>query len=394
MRILIVGAGIAGLATAYWLKRLGHSPIVLERAPRLRAEGYMITFSGVGITVAERMGLAGRLREADRLREGESVRLSYLRPDGSPKFTLDQSILRDIVGDAQITLMRGDLERTLHEAVQRDVHIRFGATVDMLEERGERMRAHLTDGGVVEADMVIGADGLHSHIRAITFGPEERFIRFLKYRTASFVLPQFDAEGFSGDTSYSLTEPARQAAVYPLDEDRVAAFFIHAAKTPRPRGDRAFAIEELRRVYDGMGWVVPRLLERLDEVSDIYFDDVSQVELPAWHRRRVVLVGDACHAVSLIAGQGAVMAMAGAYVLAEEMTRSDGDLQRAFARYEARLKPAIGRIQKQARRSARLFVPGNRLVLEMRDAMLRLTARPAVARAFRRQVVPGESVAL
>ncbi len=138
------------------------------------------------------------------------------------------------------------------------------------------------------------------------------------------------------------------------------------------------ATEELGRLFGDLDWVVPRLLEHSQQSADLYFDEVSQIELPRWSVGRVGLVGDACQCLSLLAGQGASMAMFGAHVLAEELARADGEVEAALLTYERRVKPAVLRRQAAGRGMATWFVPDDRLRLAVRDLITRAATWPVV----------------
>jgi 2-polyprenyl-6-methoxyphenol hydroxylase-like FAD-dependent oxidoreductase len=166
----------------------------------------------------------------------------------------------------------------------------------------------------------------------------------------------------------------------------VATFWIHRAPGTIDDASAAGARKALRTVYGSLGWVVPWLLQRAEELEHLYFDTVSQVELPAWSRGRVVLCGDACQAVSLIAGQGASMAMGGAWVLAEELQAAGPDIAAGLARYEKRMRPAIAVKQRAGRRMAKWFVPASSLRLTVRDALLRWSSSAAGAWVVRREL--------
>jgi 2-polyprenyl-6-methoxyphenol hydroxylase-like FAD-dependent oxidoreductase len=174
--------------------------------------------------------------------------------------------------------------------------------------------------------------------------------------------------------------------VYPIRGDKAATFFIHKAQRLVSDFSSETAVRELRAVYGGLGWVVPELLERCDRPS-MYFDEVLQIEMPRWSADRIVLVGDACQCVSLLAGQGASMAMGGAYVLAEELTRS-GDLASALRSYEQRVKPAIEKKQRMGRRMAGWFVPNSGLRMATNDLFTRMAQWPVAWRLVKRLIAP------
>ena len=377
MRVLISGAGIAGLSLALRLRQRGMTPIVVERSPRLRDGGYMLGLSDPGLDAAERMGVADALRAARHMPR----RLAYVDWDGRERFALGGPALDRLVGERRFNLLRGDIERTLHERVRDDVEVRFGASVESLDERPNCVGVRLSADAEIGCDLVVGADGLHSRVRALRFGPEERFVRPLGARVAAFLLDRSEFPDPEPGTSYSLTEVRRAVALASVGEDRLVAFFIWRTDG-RPR--LRTAEEELRAACAGADWHVPALLDRLAGPHDLYFDEVAHVVVPRWRDGRAVLLGDAAFAVSLIAGKGATLAMAGAVVLADALADRPGAIDEAAAAYEARVRPWAEAAQRMARRNARLFTPANRVQLLLREAVLRLAGWPFLAPLIKR----------
>jgi 2-polyprenyl-6-methoxyphenol hydroxylase-like FAD-dependent oxidoreductase len=378
VKVLISGAGIAGLSLALRLRQRGMTPVVVERASRLRDGGYMLGLGDPGLDAAERMGVADALRAARHMPR----RLVYVDGDGRERFALGGPGLDRLVGERRFNLLRGDIERALYGRVRDGVEVRFGASVESVKERGDGVVVRLSDGAEVGCDLAVGADGLHSRVRALRFGPEEEFVRPLGARVAAFLLDRSAFPDVEPGASYSMTEVGRAAALASVDGDRLVAFLIWRTHG-RPR--LGAPEEELRRAFAGAGWHIPALLDRLSRTGDVYFDEVAQVVMPRWSAGRVALLGDAASAVSLIAGKGATLAMAGAVVLADALAdRPGGRIEDAFASYEARLRPWAEAAQRTARRNVNLFTPANRVQLLAREAVLRLAARPLLAPVVRR----------
>jgi 2-polyprenyl-6-methoxyphenol hydroxylase-like FAD-dependent oxidoreductase len=376
MKVLISGGGIAGLSLALRLHQRGLRPVVVERSPKLRDGGYMLGLSDPGLDAAERMGV-------DELPAARHVprRLVYVGPMGQERFAIDGLAIERLVGDREFNLMRGDIERALYDRVRGEVEIRFGASVASLQETRDGVVVRLSDGEEIGCDLVVGADGLHSQVRALHFGPEERLVRPLGARVAAFLLDRSSFPDAELGTSYWLTEVGRAAALGAVDEKTLVAFFIWQTDG-RPRIGNVE--EELRHVFAGSGWCVPAMLDLLPTASDVYLDDVAHVVMPRWSSGRIVLLGDAAFAVSLFAGKGATLAMAGAVVLADALADRPDRIDTALAAYDARIRPWVETAQLMARRNIPLFAPANRFQLLARETMLRLAARPFLVPLVRR----------
>jgi 2-polyprenyl-6-methoxyphenol hydroxylase-like FAD-dependent oxidoreductase len=387
MKVLVSGGGIAGLTVSLRLLSGGHDLLVVEKAPSLRDEGYMLDFYGPGYDAGERMGLLPGLAGIHH----PIGRLAFLGSGGREVFSIDYAAYRRLFGGRHFYLMRGDLERLLYSRAEGRIPIRFAATVESLEEEEERVRITFSDGTVGFFDLVVGADGAHSRIRNLVFGEEERFRRSLGYVAAAFLVEAPPESPVPGDAFSFLAVRGRQVGVYPIRGGRLAALFIH--KSGRSLGGIApeAAVRDLRSVYGGAGWIVPELLDRCDP-SALYIGDVSQIAMPSWSRGRVVLVGDACQSLSPLTAQGASLAVAGAFVLAEEMERAGNDVRAALARYERRVKPAASRVQAAGRRLASWFVPESSARLKVRNVALRAAVWPVAPWIFRRLLAVGRVI--
>lgn len=389
MRILISGGGIAGLSLAHRLIPLGHNVTIVERSPELRGEGYMIDFFGSGYDAAERMGL---LPDLQKIHYPIST-FSFIDGRGEENFSISYRSFRRLFDNRHFNFMRGDLERVLYSKVKDEMPFLFGRTVDSFEQIDNgTVNVTLSDGTEGEYDLLVGADGLHSRVRELAFGDEKEFSRFLGYYTAAFILEENISHLGKPDSLVTMNEPRRQAAVYPISGDRLATFFVYKSDREITDLSPENALEELRRAYAGLGWIVPELMERAG-TADIYFDAVAQIEMASWSAGRVVLVGDACQCVSLLAGQGASMAMAAAYILAEEIGRNASDPARSFGEYQRRVKPAIEDKQKAGRRIAKWFVPDDRLHKWAGDLFMRMIEWPVVWRLIRRSLAPASIIA-
>lgn len=373
MKVLISGGGIAGLTLALCLHRHGHEPVIVERSPKVRDEGYMIDFLGTGYDASEKMGILPELEGIHY----QIPRLAFLDSRGKERFSVEYATLRKrLFNGRHFNFMRGDLEQLLYSKIEGQVAMRFGTEVESFEQDGAEVAVKLTDGSTGSFDLLVGADGVHSRIRELAFGEERLFSRSLGYYAAAFTVDDPAMRDGLGGAFYTLTVPGRQVSIYPIRGGRLATFFIHNANRRLDGFSTESARQELREEYGEMDWIVPELLERLPSHPGLYFDEVTQIEMPTWSAGRVVLVGDACQCVSLLGGQGASLAMAASYVLAEELGAGPNDITSALARYESRLRPTVEKVQKAGRRFARWFVPDGHARLVVRDAVTRLATNP------------------
>lgn len=382
-RVLISGAGIAGPTLAYWLGRYSWTPTVVEHAPRLRTGGYVIDFWGAGYDVATRMGLLQDIQHSGYA--VESIRIVDRR--GHVIVSVPAEVFTRAAGSGFVSLPRSELAATLYRAIEGDVEILFGDHVTKIVEHSNAVEVTFARQEPRVFDLVIGADGLHSRIRALAFGPEDHFERYLGLKVAAFA-----ADGYQPrDELVYVThgEVGQQVARFTMRDDRTMFLFTFADVDPEVPATLADQKAMLRQRFGASGWECPQILGALDAVSDLYFDRVSQVELKGgWSRGRVALVGDAACCVSLLGGQGAALAMAAAYILAGELHRARGDHVAAFTRYEARFAPLVATKQRAARRFAGAFAPTSEFTMFLRNQLFKLFSVPTVAalatgRAFR-----------
>ncbi|SDK79204.1 2-polyprenyl-6-methoxyphenol hydroxylase [Nonomuraea maritima] len=381
MRAIIIGAGIAGLATALRLHQIGWDTLIVERAPQRRGGGYAVTFGGIGYDAAERLGILADLRA----KAFDTTELVYHKPNGERRFALDRATIAATTGPRSITILRGDLEAVLYDKVHDHTEIRFGATLTAIDQDSRAVRVTLDDGSIEEADLLIGADGLHSATRALLLGPEEDFLLDLEHKVAVFMLERRPAAIAPGATG-TLSSNGRTAAVIGVGDGRNVAFFGYRTSHARPGEDVA---TQLERVYGDLGWVIPEALAGLQQADSVYFDTVSQVVAPQWSKGRVVLLGDAAWCVTLFAGYGSALAVGGADRLGTELAAHPGDIPTALDAWEAAIRPEAERKQKLGRRVKGVYAPANPLVLWLSLLPLRLASLSPVRRYMIRRFIEG-----
>ncbi|MGX1760060.1 FAD-dependent monooxygenase [Streptomyces lydicus] len=404
--VLISGASVAGPALAYWLGRYGFRTTVVELAPALRGGGFAVDFRGAAqLTVLERMGVLDDIRAHST---GGGDPLTFIDGQGRPLAAMPPEF-----SGGEVEILRSELSRILHRhsltppgapsapgghrapGSHRTHHAPgsppgdpatpeylFGDSLASLTQTADGVHATFERGAPRTFDLVIGADGLHSTVRRLAFGPEKDFVRHLGYYVAAWDLPE-DA-GDLGARPVGYGEPGRLATV---------------GRTPRRSGERGyagevfcvFASEEelisdrrdprarkqaIARAYEGAGWRTPELIATLGQADDVYFDSISRADVPRWSTGRIALLGDAAHGAT-VGGMGTGSAIIGAYVLAGELALADGDHHTAFARYERTLRPYTTRCQQGGRGAGEFLAPVTQEAIDARNAALNSPAAVA-----------------
>ncbi len=361
--VLISGASIAGPALAYWLGRYGFRPTVVEIAPALRTGGNAVDFrSDTHLGVLEQMGVLADLR---RVQTGGTP-LRFV--DAANRKLMEMPA--DFAG-GDLEVLRFDLSRVLYEHSVATTEYLFGDSIATMTDTLGGVEVGFASGAQRTFDLVIGADGVHSGVRRLAFGPESDYLRHLGYYAATWQVPN-DLGLRAADGSLSYNVPGRMASVGGdfRDQAQAVAYFMFAS--PRLEYDR-HDLDQQRRIlhaaFDGLGWHVPRLLAGLDEVTDFYFDSICRVDIAPWWRGRVALLGDAA-AGATIGGMGNGVAIVSAYALAGELARSGGDHTVAFPRYEKLLGDFARRCQKGGNAAGKFLAPRTAMGSRLRNMVL------------------------
>lgn len=373
MEILINGAGIAGPTLAYWLAQYGFKPTLVEAAPLPRTGGYIIDFWGIGYDVAERMGIVQDLTaKGYMLKEVRLVDTLGRRAGG---FSAD--VFARATNGRYLSLPRAALAETLYLSIVGSVETLFGEEITTIKPRPRGVRVWFRHAPARDFDLVIGAGGLHSKVRALCFGSEREFTRYLGYKVAAFELEGYAPRDELAYVSYAA--PGRQAARFALKNNKTLILLVVADDSSALPMEATEQRAYLRERFDDAGWECRDIMDAMDKCEHIYFDEVSQVRMPTWSNERIALVGDAAACPSLLAGEGASLAMAEAYVLAGELHRAGADYASAFKSYEALLRPLIERKQHAARRFAASFAPRTKIGIRLRNLVTKAMWIPFIA---------------
>ncbi|ATB28281.1 FAD-dependent monooxygenase [Melittangium boletus] len=379
--VLICGAGIAGPALAFWLKRYGLRPVVVERAPDLRSAGQSVDVRGAGTEVVRRMGL----EDAIRARLTHEAGFALVDSAGREWARISTESMGGKGFTAELEILRGELARILHEATREETEYHFDNRVASLTDTGDRVRVGFLHGPEREFDFVLIADGLRSRTRELVFGDEAR-IRSLGVYTAYFTIPREPS-----DNAWARWYSAPGGRSLVLRTDNLGTTRAVLSFRGPPQGYERFTAKEkkdlLRRVFADAGWEVPRVLARLDDTPDFYFDAVGQVHMPRWSKGRVALVGDAAYCPSPLSGMGTTVALVGAYVLAGELSRH-ADHTEAFAAYERVMRPLVTLAQDVPSLGPKVAMPKTRIGIALQHIVGGVASRLGLFQFFGRFATP------
>ncbi|MET4664079.1 FAD-dependent monooxygenase [Sphingomonas sp. PvP056] len=361
---LVSGASFAGIATAYWLHRLGHSVTIVETASELRRGGTPVDIEGETIEILSRMGLADAVRakalpsRGFEFKDADDATLGSIGIDNEPEAHERYEIHRD------------DLLDILSAAVKDKVEILFGQSIVELDEGTDGVSVSFSNGHRGDYALVIGCDGNRSNTRKLVFGEGEQFTYFMGGYFFLKVVPHIRL--LPANMSQVFSVPGRMAMLNGYEDRTDIGFgFRTAGEIDYHYRDRAQQRRLIHDHFDGLGWKVPAMLDSVDGDDNFYFDRINQIRMPCWSRGRVTLVGDAGYCVSPLAGFGGSMAIIGAGRLADALERYPDDHGAAFRHYESELRPFVEEVQERAATNGlAMMFPADETELAERDRKL------------------------
>jgi 2-polyprenyl-6-methoxyphenol hydroxylase-like FAD-dependent oxidoreductase len=389
MRILVSGASITGPAVAWWLRRYGFAVTVVERAPALRPGGHAVDVRGAARDVVERMGLMPRVRRDSVDERG----VAFVNGKGRKTATMPADLFGGEGIVAEIEIMRGDLSRILYEATSGDVEYLFGDRIAGLSQDRDGVEVRFAGGAVRRFDLVVGADGAHSGVRALAFGPEQDYVRHLGAYTAYFTVPD---PGDLDNWFLMYNAPGGRVAGIRPERGGTAKASLSFTSPPLDYDRRDAATQQglLARRMAGAGWRLDELLSVMPAAADFYFDAICQVQVDRWARGRVVLAGDAGYCGSPLTGLGTSMSLVGAYVLAGELAAAPDDHEAAFHRYQTEMRDYVTAGLKLPPGGVKGFAPNSRLMISLRSLSMRMMTRWPMRSLIAKQFQKSDGIVL
>ncbi|MET3195705.1 FAD-dependent monooxygenase [Gottfriedia sp. OAE603] len=365
IRVLISGASIAGPALAYWLHRYGFEVTIIERAPTLRPGGYAVDIRGAAILVLERMCILDQVRAADTHMTG----VYFVNKKGKIKGQMSEASIGNQHG-MDIEILREDLSNILYDLTKDKVTYIWGDSITSINESETGVEVQFINRKPQIFDLIIGADGIHSNVRNLTFGEEEQF-----KRTLGCYISIFNLENYLNldHCQMFFTVPGKTVGYSANNNTEAKGMFVFQSESLKY--DR-YNLEEQKNLINNAfkeltGWETPSLLNKLKESSDFYFDEICQIHMPTWSKGRITLVGDAAYCPSPLSGQGSSLALVGAYVLAGELKAAHGDHTKSFISYEKEMRNFVQKNQKIALLTAGGMIEKSNLKIKLRNLMLR-----------------------
>ncbi|KAI1864438.1 uncharacterized protein JN550_008995 [Neoarthrinium moseri] len=362
LKVLINGAGICGPALSIFLQRSNssHEITVVERSPSLRVAGQQIDLRAQGIAVMRKMGLLDTIKTKTVAEQG----LTFIDANGRTKavFGKNDSGKGQQAFTSEYEIMRGDLVDILYQEslevgrrVERDgngrcVRYEFGKYATELRQDGSGVDVTFSDGTQSRFDLVVGADGQGSRTRRMAFGKDlsENVFKPLGAFVAFFSIPKGEGDGEMAKV-FHMPE-YRIVSTRTGDRPITQAYLAVLSDSEELKASTSKPVQEQKALWKGLfedcTWQRERLLEGLEKCDDFYAARVGQVKTETWSSGHVALLGDAGYCPSLFTGMGTTASLVGAYVLAGELARHDGNIPAALESYNNVLQPFVTEIQK------------------------------------------------
>ncbi|MBB5438900.1 2-polyprenyl-6-methoxyphenol hydroxylase-like FAD-dependent oxidoreductase [Pedobacter sp. AK017] len=340
-KVLVSGASIAGLSTAWWMNYLGYQVSLVELAPLPRTNGAAVDLNAQTVEIVKRMGLYEQLK-------AHQLGVDQIEYKNAENVT-EGCIVIDRRGETQndeIEIERHKFVEVMMAALQGKVNFKFNDSIIGLKEFSDRINVSFKGSSSQDFDIVLGGDGSHSGTRKIWFGPETDYSHFLGAYFSISIIPKLLVPERNMQT-YSVPYKSVMLNSYNRKTD-IIFIFLSDNDIPYDYRDVAHQRTIMEEQFSGIGWRSAELLQEIQQEPDFYFDRFCQIKMPSWSKGRVALIGDAAYCPSPASGQGGSLAIQGAAAVADALLKNQGNFREAFAEFERVLRPHIEEIQNMA----------------------------------------------
>ena len=361
--VLISGASIAGLSTAYWMNKLGYNVTVVELADKPRTGGTAVDFRGNAIDVIKRM----EIYEPVKSNALSLETIEFKNADDVTENLLSLKKDEEENSVDEIEIERTKLISILVDEIKNDVEFMFSNSITALTETENEMAVSFKNGSQRTADFVFGCDGTHSIVRKIWFGDESEYMHFLD---AYFSISIVDKLLISQNTMqfYNVPGKAYMLNAYKNKTDIIFCF-LSEKEIPYDYRNVKQQREIILKQFGEQGWRTAELLNEVANSENFYFDKFCQIKMPSWTKGRVALVGDAAYCASPAAGMGGSLAIEGAATLADAFRKHNGNFDLAFREYNQTLRPLVEAVQAEAELNlSENFIPKTEEAIRRRNA--------------------------
>ena len=363
--VLVAGASFAGLATAYWMNRLGYRVTVVEVGKGLKRGGTPVDIREGTVDIIRRMGLFERtwdsrlrpramvFKNADDVAMVQTPAQTAEEQSASGDYEIDRDVLLDIMFDA----------------VKDEVEFLFDDSIASFEETGDDVAVTFKSDLRRSYSLLFGCDGNHSALRRMQFGPESEFAFFLQNY---FAIKVVDGLLIESNTSRIYNVPGKSVMLNAYDDKTdIAVTFFSADEIAYDYRDLDQQRKILMSQFTDESTTLQRWVAQVGSSEAFYFDKFCQIRMPSWTKGRVALVGDAGYCASPAAGMGGSLAIVGAAALADAFANHPGNVAMAFEDYNKGLRPFVEQVQAHAIDfGLPMFAPRTEAAIQSRNANL------------------------
>jgi 2-polyprenyl-6-methoxyphenol hydroxylase-like FAD-dependent oxidoreductase len=362
-KVLVSGASMAGLSTAFWLNKIGYTVTVVEMANKPRINGAAVDLRGDTVDIIKRMGIYEQLK-ANKLHV-EMVEFKNANDVTEGSINLNKN--DEEPADDDIEIERDKFVGVLMTKLKNDIEFMFNNSITALNETPNDIIATFKDGSQHTFDLVFGCDGIHSGVRKIWFGHEAEYSHFLG---AYFSITIVNKLLIKQKTMQLYNVPGKAITLNAYNNKTDIIFcFLAEKEMVYDYKDEALQRAIIAKQFAGQSWRTAELLKAMQQADNFYFDKFCQIKMPSWTKGRVALVGDAGYCASPAAGMGASLSVKGAATVADALQKHDGNFELAFQDYNQHLRPFIEEVQAKVERNVRdNFIPKTEEAIRKRNA--------------------------